>query len=126
MGKGIKVGIGSGLSRVAFDQVFHHLQWDLIAFDYIGIAEEVGRGRPHPDMVLDMMKKLNVSADEMLKVGDTVADIQEGRNAKVKTVAILSGTQSESQLRNEKPDYIIYRLAELKDIVKEGLCLTDY
>jgi phosphonatase-like hydrolase len=118
MGRGIKVGIGSGLPRVVFDRVFHHLQWDEIPFDYIGISEEVGRGRPHPDMILDMVKKMNVSVAETLKVGDTISDIQEGKNAGVKTVAILSGTQPESQLRDEQPDFIIERLTELRDIVK--------
>lgn len=118
MGKGIKVGIGSGLPRTVFDSIVHHLHWDEIAFDYIGIAEEVGRGRPHPDMILDMMKKVNVTVDETLKVGDTISDIQEGKNAGVKTVAILSGTQPETQLRSERPDFVIERLTELRDIVK--------
>ncbi len=118
MGLGIRVGIGSGLPRVVFDKVLDYLQWNEVVFDYIGIAEEVGRGRPHPDMILDMMRKLNVSPDETLKVGDTISDIQEGKNAGVKTVAIVSGTQPEDQLRSENPDFVIYQLAELRDIVR--------
>jgi HAD superfamily hydrolase (TIGR01549 family) len=116
--KGVKIGIGSGLPRETFDMVFRHLQWDAIPFDYIGITEEVGRGRPYPDMILDMMKKLRLSARELLKVGDTVADIQEGKNAGVKTVVVLAGTQPEELLRKEKPDYVVRRLDELREIVR--------
>ncbi len=118
MGKGIKIGIGSGLPRAVFDRVFYHLHWDEVGFDYIGIAEEIGRGRPHPDMILDMMKEVDVAANETLKVGDTVSDIQEGKNAGVKTVAMLAGTQPEQQLRDENPDFIIRQLAELREIVE--------
>ncbi|MGZ8518400.1 MAG: HAD family hydrolase [Chitinophagaceae bacterium] len=42
-------------------------------------------------MILDMLKKFSLQKEQFLKVGDTVADILEGKNAGVKTAAILSG-----------------------------------
>lgn len=116
--RNIIVGIGTGLPFDIFQFLFNHFNWQKYKFDYIGIAEKTGRGRPHPDMIFDMMQNHNLSASVFLKVGDTMADIQEGKNAKVFTAAILSGTANESDLRMQKPDFIIRSLSELINIVK--------
>ena len=87
-------------------------------FDYIGISSEIGKSRPHPDMIFDLMHKLTiVNPAEVLKVGDTVADIQEGKNAKITTAAILAGTQTKGELVKEKPDFIINNLSEIQNII---------
>ena len=50
-------------------------------------------GRPYPFMIFENMKRLQVkSVDNVIKVGDTVADIIEGVNAGVLTVGILEGS----------------------------------
>ena len=113
----VKVGIGSGFPKEVFDKIFHYLKWETVELDYTCVAEEIGKGRPYPDMIFDMMKKLGISMNEFLKVGDTVADIQEGKNAGVATAVILSGTQNEEDLIKEKPDFIIRSLIELKEIL---------
>lgn len=115
--KNIITGLGTGFSRDVFELIFNHLDWKDFSFDYIGIAEETGRGRPHPDMIMDMLKKFRLQPEQLLKVGDTVADVLEGKNARVKTVAILSGTQEEKEILKMKPDFVIRQLTELKDIL---------
>ncbi len=114
----VKIGLGTGLPPVLFDILIAHLEWDKNNFDYIGIASPPLRARPYPDMILDMMRELKITTPEnLLKVGDTIADVLEGRNAGVCTVAILSGTQDEEDLEKEKPDFMIRNLAELKMII---------
>lgn len=116
--KGIKIGVGTGLDRDVFEKIYQRLGWNKYQFDYIGIGSETGRSRPHPDMILDMLQKLpDIDRSELLKVGDTIADIQEGKNAGVATAAILSGSQSAEQLLAEHPDYFIRSLSELKAII---------
>ncbi|MEI9920522.1 MAG: HAD family hydrolase [Bacteroidota bacterium] len=113
----VKVGIGSGLPRDLLQTLLEHFRWERFGFDYISTAEEIGKGRPNPEMIIDMMVKLHLNNFQFLKVGDTIADIQEGKNANVMTAALLSGTQPEDVLRNEKPDYVINRLSDLQSIV---------
>ncbi|MEJ0031943.1 MAG: HAD family hydrolase [Bacteroidota bacterium] len=113
----VKVGIGSGLPRDLLQTLLEHFHWERFGFDYIATAQEIGKGRPNPEMIIDMMVKLHLNNFQFLKVGDTVADIQEGKNANVMTAAILSGTQEEDLLRNEKPDFVIKSLGELRLIV---------
>ena len=115
--KDIKIGLGTGLPESLFKSIFSHLGWENSAFDYIGIAEQVGKGRPHPAMIFEMLNKCNLDHTELLKVGDTVADIREGKNADVLTAALLSGTQPDEDIIKEHPDFTIRFLSELKDII---------
>lgn len=114
----IKTGIGTGLTSDLMYNIFNHLKWDKSTFDYIGTATEAGRGRPHPDMINHMLNTLGLKQNELLKVGDTVADIQEGKNAGVLTAVLLSGTQDEVALIRQHPDFILHSLADLIDILK--------
>ena len=112
--KGIKIGIGTGLTRESFDQIIFHLKWSKADFEYTATAEEIGKGRPHPDMIFDMMRKLNIiDPKQILKVGDTVSDIQEGKNAGVWTAAILSGAQSREGLLEARPDFVFNTLSDV-------------
>jgi len=49
----------------------------------------------------------------VLKVGDTVSDIEEGRNAGTWTAAVVTGTQSEERLRAASPDFILPSVADI-------------
>ncbi len=110
---GIKVGIGSGLPRTVFDVLYQSLGWARYRLDYVQVYEALGRGRPFPDMIFDMGGRLSVSVQSILKVGDTAADIEEGKNAGAITAAVLSGTQPEVILRESKPDFLLRSLADV-------------
>jgi phosphoglycolate phosphatase-like HAD superfamily hydrolase len=115
----VKIGLGTGLPRSLFDTILLGLKVNTHPFDYVGIAEELGKGRPHPAMIIDMMERLDIkSGSEFLKLGDTVADIQEGKNAGVLTAAILSGTQTREELEREQPDFLLEVLTDLIPIIK--------
>jgi HAD superfamily hydrolase (TIGR01549 family) len=115
--KKVKVGIGSGLPKDVLQILLEHFHWERFGFDYISTAQEIGKGRPSPEMIIDMLVKLHLNNFQFLKVGDTVADIQEGKNAEVLTAALLSGTQTEEMLRKEKPDYVLRKLVDIKNLI---------
>lgn len=118
-GKKFKIALGTGLPRPLLLGILKHLNWSVSDFDYVGIANELGAGRPSPLMIQEMMQLLNIVDPRMvLKVGDTVSDVEEGKNAGVNTAVILSGTQPEDQLRSANPDFVIRRLSEIKQIVQ--------
>lgn len=118
--RGIKVGLGTGLPRDLLDPLLAALQWPAAWFDFVGCPGAGVRGRPAPDMIFRMMKALAiVNPLEVLKVGDTVADVEEGKNAGVLTAALLSGTQPEAVLRAAKPDFVFGSLSEVTRIPGE-------
>lgn len=61
-------------------------------------------GRPNPDMLLLAMKKLGIEdPSQVIKVGDTVNDILEGRNAGVTSVGVIEGS---NLIGLSKEDYL--------------------
>jgi phosphonoacetaldehyde hydrolase len=116
--RGILIALGTGLTADLADLLFQHLKWNLDEFAYIGTATEAGRGRPYPDMINHMLSTLNLQPRQLLKVGDTAADIKEGKNAGALTAVLLSGTQDEVSLVKLHPDFILHSLSELKEILE--------
>lgn len=115
---GVKIGIGTGLPREQFEKIIEHLAWDKDDFQYIGISSELGEARPNPIMILNMMELLGITDKRVfVKVGDTLADIEEGKNGGVKTIGVLSGTQSKTTLEQGKPDFLINQIKEVEDII---------
>lgn len=115
--KGIKIGIGSGLPKEILMNLCKNLGWEQL-FDYYGSSEEIGKSRPDPVMIFDAMKKLNIrNVRHVLKVGDTVADIREGKNAGAVTVLVLTGTQELRELEKENPDYILREIRYLPSLL---------
>jgi phosphoglycolate phosphatase-like HAD superfamily hydrolase len=51
--------------------------------------------------------------DQVLKVGDTVQDVAEGRNVGALTIAVASGTQSTRTLAEAGPAAVLPSVAEL-------------
>mmetsp|Transcript_58021 Transcript_58021/g.188849 ORF Transcript_58021/g.188849 Transcript_58021/m.188849 type:complete len:139 (+) Transcript_58021:339-755(+) len=65
-------------------------------------------------MVTAAMERCGVTDPRrVVKVGDTVVDVEEGRNAGVFTVSVLTGTQSRDKLAAAGPDCIIPSVADL-------------
>ena len=117
--KGIHVGVGSGFPMQVVQAIISQLGWlDEGLLDYVGSAEQIGVGRPNPKMIHDAMERLNITdGSKVVKVGDTVVDIQEGKNAGAWTVAVLTGSQTETQLMAAAPDYILSSVRELRTLI---------
>jgi phosphonatase-like hydrolase len=114
----IKIALGSGLHLDFIHALVKSLNWSVVDFDYIGSSDFFDKGRPDPAMIIDAMEKLNVAEKRrVLKVGDTIADIQEGKNAGVITAAVLTGTQKRSELEKQKPDFILESVSQLPQIL---------
>ncbi|MFC6322850.1 phosphonoacetaldehyde hydrolase [Companilactobacillus baiquanensis] len=101
-----------------------------------------GDGRPSPRMIQKIMNEFGLSdPKELVKIGDTIVDIEEGKNAGVNTIGIVEGSSlmglSEKEFNSlfdeEKEsirqrvvnefakvnaDIIINNLSELPDAIK--------
>ncbi len=85
-------------------------------FKVISGAEEVTRGKPHPDLVVLTLKKANIQASNSLMVGDTAHDILAGKAAGLETVLIFRSEEQKEALES-KPDFIISNLKELVSLI---------
>ena len=74
--------------------------------------------KPSPDALIECSRKLGVKTSECAVVGDSIVDIEAGRRAGAKTVAVLSGIFSRDELKKQKPDLILASVRELPDFLE--------
>ncbi len=92
------------------------MPWDGLIDDSI-TSDEVEHGRPEPDMIFELCRRANVSPEETIKVGDTPADILQGRAAGVGlVVATTYGTHTKEQLEKHNPDLFIDQIGDLLNL----------
>lgn len=72
------------------------------------------KGRPYPYMIFQNMQVLEIkSVENVLKVGDTISDIKEGKNAGVLTIGVIEGS-SEMGLSKEEYEVLTKEEQEAK------------
>jgi 2-aminoethylphosphonate--pyruvate transaminase len=111
--------------------------------DYCIAPDEAAKGRPYPYMIWKNLMKFGIADPrEVIKIGDTTADIEEGLNADCWTVGVIMGSSelgltrdevsllSEDELNGRKAtvrasyykagaDYIINDMDEFLDVVAD-------
>jgi phosphoglycolate phosphatase len=98
----------------------HHLARHNLSihFDQI-IGADISRSKA--EAIKAFLMKDNLDPSQTLFIGDTRADILEGKLAGVKTVAVLWGYHSEKKLADENPDYIVHNAEELESLISARL-----
>ena len=94
---GTKVALNTGYSSAMQRRLCDHLQLTH-SVDAMVAADEVTLGRPYPYMIHRLMECCGTkSSREVAKVGDTLNDVLEGRNARCGLVlGVLSGAGKRS------------------------------
>lgn len=85
-------------------------------FSLVVGPESVRRRKPDPESLLLILEKLQAEPQHTLMVGDTPADIQAGKAAKVHTCAVTFGYGGEAELRAENPDWVVNHLPDLRSL----------
>ena len=120
--QGIKIALNTGFTRSITDTILKRLGWvEGKQVDVVIASDEVENGRPHSDMIRNIMKKLDIhDPEQVVKIGDTEVDIEEGRNAGCGIViGVTTGAYSREQLKLYHPDHIIDSLADLSRIIQQ-------
>jgi phosphoglycolate phosphatase-like HAD superfamily hydrolase len=83
--------------------------------DYVVCSNEVPAGRPQPFMIQKMMKSAGIeNAQQVIKLGDTEVDVNEGKNAGcLYSIGVTTGAFTREALEPYHPDFIIDDLDEL-------------
>ncbi len=122
--RGVKVGLNTGFSRDIASAIVSRFQWleRGLVDAFIG-SDEVANGRPHPDMINTLKARLAIGNNAaVMKVGDTVVDILEGRNAGCEyIVAVTTGAATAEELSQHGPTQLIHHLNEIVAFVSEPL-----
>ena len=140
--KGIKIGSTTGYTDEMMNIVVPNAEKQGYVPDAWFSPNAVNNmGRPYPYMVFKNLEVLNVSGvDAAIKVGDTVADIKEGKAAGMISVGIIEGSSVMGMMQEEYEtlsdedkavqidrvhkiyescgaDYVINNMSELCDLI---------
>lgn len=97
---------------------------DLIKKHFPGIDENLVYGKregfptkPDPVNNREIMEKTRLTESQVLYIGDSLVDLETGRNTRLQTVLCSWGFVEREKLVQANPDYIIDNPAELLDII---------
>ena len=112
---GIKIVLNSGFSKDIQSELVSALNMDTFIDGYIS-SEEVPHGRPESYMIKEAMKRFNISnSNEVIKIGDSINDILEGKNAKCyASIGVLSGAESYDKLMLSGADKVLNSVMDLE------------
>lgn len=113
--KGIKLSAVTNRSKRTSVSTLKNAGLDHL-FEMVVSAEDVTVAKPHPEGLLRVLKHMQVKPDEALMVGDTLADVEAGRAAGVKTVGTTQGLGKDAII-DHKPDYIIRDISEVLNLI---------
>jgi len=141
--KGLKIGSTTGYTRPMMEVVRAGAKAAGYEPDYLMTPDEAKRGRPYPYMIYQNLIELEIYPPRAaVKVGDTLSDVREARNAGVWSVAVVMGSselglsaaeaermpEQELQTRVRQvrerfaeagADYVIDTMAELPAVIEE-------
>ena len=85
----------------------------------VAVGDDPSRRRkPAPDSVLEAMRRLGVTREETVYVGDSDVDVLTARNAGVPCVAVLWGFRDEACLRAAGAERLARTPDELREIIE--------
>ncbi len=114
--RGHRLAVATGKSRKGLDRA--------LAATGLGplfVATRCGdetRPKPHPAMLLELLRELESDAGSALMIGDTSHDLLMATNAGVDAVAVASGAHSAESLRTFAPRACLPTVAELPSWLK--------
>jgi HAD superfamily hydrolase (TIGR01509 family) len=99
------------------------------ALGHLGVADyfksilgagDVPRNKPYPDMIQAALREMDLPPEDVIFVGDSLEDIQAGKQAGVDVYALPTGIHSKLELSRGKPKQILSNLKELLLLVRES------
>jgi phosphonatase-like hydrolase len=118
----IKIGLDTGFSTHITNVIIDRLGWLKDGkIDYVVCSNEVPAGRPYPHMIQKMMRAAGIGdAKQVIKIGDTEVDVNEGRNAGcLYSIGVTTGAFTREALEPYHPDFIMDDLIELIEIIEQ-------
>jgi phosphoglycolate phosphatase len=114
---GVRLAIASSKGKAAIQKILQRFSiMDL--FDAIGAEQDVARKKPAPDLALFVLQKCGIAPPQAIVVGDTVYDMEMGREAGCDTCGARYGYGC--GLESARATYSIDRVADLIDIVSRS------
>ncbi|MEK8049933.1 HAD-IA family hydrolase [Ideonella sp. DXS22W] len=107
------LGVATGKSRRGLDDCLATVELKGV-FDGTRTADETA-GKPHPRMLLELMREFGVEPERTLMIGDTTHDLQLAKNAGTASVGVSFGAHEPESFAALDPLHVAHSTAELAD-----------
>jgi phosphoglycolate phosphatase len=114
--RGLRLAIVSTKYRRRINEVLER-EALLHGFHVVIGGEDVMQHKPHPQGLLEAMKKLECSPASVLYVGDSVVDAELAKRAGVPLLVVLSGVTPRTDFDNYEPVAVLESVSELPDFL---------
>lgn len=114
--KGYKLAVASNRPTKFSWILIRHLKIEKY-FDYVLCADRLRHIKPHPEILNRIRQRFSLRPGQTLYVGDMTIDVQAGRRAKIKTIAIGTGSNTIQELKKQRPYRIINKIKDLLKIL---------
>ncbi len=99
--RGHLLAVATAKSREGLDE-------DLASTGLAGLFQatrtaDESHSKPHPQMILDILDELGMTAEDTLVIGDTTHDLQMALNAGADAAAVLTGSHDRAELSQASP-----------------------
>jgi 2-phosphoglycolate phosphatase len=111
-GRGIKLAVATNKLGRFSREIFRHFGMDKLFVVILG-DEDVSQNKPNPEMLLLAMEKMGLRNEEVVFIGDSLIDIETGKNAGVRVFAIPTGVSTREELERARPTLILNGLPDL-------------
>jgi HAD superfamily hydrolase (TIGR01509 family) len=113
-----RVGLASGSPRMLIDAALKGAGWQSL-FEQTISSDECARGKPSPDVYLEIMGRMDLHPETTAVVEDSVAGIQAGKAANAKVVAVPRGFTAPENEAVLQVDVRLESLHELPGALKQ-------
>ena len=117
--EGVKLAVASNKAGEFSRPILKHLKIDKF-FRKVVCGDDVKHPKPHPEILLSIMKEFKSPASRTLYVGDMDIDARTGRAAGVRTVIVVTGSSLRKEVERERPYKILRRIGEVRRLVFNG------
>ena len=115
---GFSLAVATGKSRQGLDRSLESS--GLAVFFHASRCADEGLPKPHPDMLMYLMKALRVEPRRTLMIGDTTHDLEMAHSAGVPAVAVGYGAHPRASLEAHGPLACVTSFAELMGWVRQN------
>lgn len=114
--KGYMIAIVTTKFHYRIEQILNKFDANELVDIIVG-ADDVKTEKPNPEGLLSVIEDLGAMKEEVLYVGDSLVDAKTAENAKVKFVAVLTGTTGKDDFKSYHSMYIGKNISDVYEYV---------
>ena len=113
--KGTTLAVATGKARRGLDRAWsqtgtgHYFSASRCADD--------AKSKPSPEMLLQILDDLNISAQDAVMIGDTTYDMQMAKSIGMRRIGVSYGVHAQVHLEALAPETIVHSIAELQQFL---------